>query len=57
MAFLKEAMDYISGLPSVVEREVYASKAAELGKVSPESVKTEVERLRAELAAFTRLTK
>ena len=46
VAFLKEAMDYISGLPSVVEREVYASKAAELGKVSPESVKTEVERLR-----------
>lgn len=46
VAFLKEAMEYISSLPGTVEREVYGAKAAEMAKVNPRSVLEEVERLR-----------
>ncbi len=46
VAFMKEAIDFISTLPGAVEREVYSSKTAELGGVSTESVMTEVDRLR-----------
>lgn len=46
VAFLKEAMEYVSSLPGAVEREVYGEKAAEMAKVSSRSVLEEVERLR-----------
>lgn len=46
IGFLKEAMDFIAALPNKVEREVYSLKVAELGKVSGDAVKNEVERLR-----------
>lgn len=41
--FLREAARYVAGLPGAVEREVYAARAAELAKVSEESVKHEVD--------------
>lgn len=46
VAFLKEAMDFIAGFQSAVEREVYSIKAAEMAGVTGESVRAEVERLR-----------
>lgn len=46
VAFLKDATGLIASLSNTVEREVYASKAADMAKVSDEAVVTEVERLR-----------
>jgi len=46
VSFLKDATGLIASLPSTVEREVYARKAADMAKVSDDAVITEVERLR-----------
>jgi len=46
VAFLREAMDYISTMPGTVEREVYAGKVAEMAKVAPQSVISETENIR-----------
>lgn len=46
VAFVKEAMDFVAGFPGKVEREVYSLKVADMAKISEESVRTEVERLR-----------
>lgn len=54
VAFLKEATGLIAGLPSSVEREVYARKAADMAKVSGETVAAEVERLRKKLIGQAR---
>ena len=42
IAFLREAAVYLAGLPNAVERELYTMRAAEAAGVSPEAVKTEV---------------
>jgi len=49
VAFIKDATGLIASLPSTVEREVYSRKAAEMAKVSGETVITEVERVRKRL--------
>ncbi len=54
VAFLKEATGLIAGLPSAVEREVYARKAADMAKVSGETVAAEAERLRKKLIGQAR---
>ena len=46
LGFLKEATEILSTLPGAVEREVYASRVAELCSVSEAAVKGEVERTR-----------
>lgn len=51
VAFLREGMDYISTLPGAVEREVYASRIAEMAKVEARSVLSETEALRRRKAA------
>ena len=45
-AFLREAAKMISSLPSPVEREIYAGRAAALGEVSKDAMLREVENLR-----------
>ncbi len=44
--FLQEAAGIVASLDSPVVREIYAGRTAEMAKVSPETVKQEVERLR-----------
>ncbi|MGI5979042.1 MAG: DNA primase [Oscillospiraceae bacterium] len=46
VAFLKDATVLLASLPNAVEREVYAGRAAEIAKVSPEAILREVERER-----------
>ena len=46
VTFLKEASDALARLPDNVEREVYASRAAEIAGVSKSAVEAEVSRLR-----------
>ena len=46
IAYIKEAVQYIAGISSTVEREVYAHAAAKEAGVSPDSVLTEAKRLR-----------
>ena len=46
VAFLKDATALLAGLPNAVEREVYAGRAAEIAKVSPDAILKEVERER-----------
>ena len=54
VAFVKDATGLIAGLPSAVEREVYARKAADMAKVSGDTVATEVERIRKKLLGQAR---
>ncbi len=49
VAFIKEATGLVASLPSAVEREVYSRKAAEMAKLSGDTVITEVERIRKRL--------
>ena len=49
VSFLKDTVALIASLPGAVEREVYSAKAAEMAKVSPEAVASEVERCRRKL--------
>ena len=42
VAFLKEAARFVAGLSSAVEREIYGHRAAEAAKVTPETMKIEV---------------
>ena len=44
VAFLKEAAQLISTFSTAVEREVYAVRAAEAAKITPEAMKVEVQR-------------
>ena len=44
--YLLAAAEVVAGLPSPVEREIYAGRCAEVAKVSKEAVLQEVERLR-----------
>lgn len=46
IAYIKEAVQYIAGLSSPVEREIYARTAAQEAGVSPDSVMTEAKRAR-----------
>ena len=43
VAYCSEISELLSSLPSPVEREVYTHRAAELAKVSPETMKLEVD--------------
>ncbi|MBP8640075.1 MAG: DNA primase [Oscillospiraceae bacterium] len=54
VAFIKDATGLIASLPSSVEREVYSRKAAEMAKVSGDTVITEVERVRKKLLGQAR---
>lgn len=45
-AFLQEAAGIVSTLSSPVEREIYAARAAQQARISPEAMRDEVERLR-----------
>lgn len=54
VAFIKDATGLIAGLPSTVEREVYARKAADMAKVSGDTVAAEVERIRKKLLGQAR---
>ncbi len=49
VAFIRDATGLIASLPSAVEREVYSRKAADMAKVSGDTVSGEVERLRKKL--------
>ena len=42
VAFLSEAAQMISGLPSAIEREVYGARAAQSAGITPEAMKIEV---------------
>jgi len=42
ISFIHEAADLISSLSSAVQREVYGERVAELGKITPEAMKMEV---------------
>lgn len=46
IAYVKDAVQYIAGVASAVEREIYAHNAAREAGVSPESILTEAERSR-----------
>ncbi|MCL1828487.1 MAG: DNA primase [Oscillospiraceae bacterium] len=48
VGFLKEASDILAELPGSVEREVYASRAAEMAGVSKAAVESEVKRRRSQ---------
>ena len=54
VAFIKDATALVASLPSAVEREVYSRKAAEMAKVSGDTVITEVERIRKKLLGQAR---
>ena len=54
VAFIKEATGLIASLPSTVEREVYSRKAADMAKLSGDTVITEVERIRKRLLGQVR---
>ncbi|MFB0921068.1 MAG: DNA primase [Oscillospiraceae bacterium] len=49
VTFIKDATGLIASLPSTVEREVYSRKAADMAKVSGDTVVAEVERVRKRL--------
>lgn len=42
--FVTEAADFLSTLPSAVQREIYGNRVAEVGKISGEAMKLEVEK-------------
>ena len=44
VTFIHEAAELISTLPSAVQREVYGGRVAEIGKISPEAMKLEVDK-------------
>ena len=44
VAYSEEISQLLSSLPSAVEREIYAARAAELAKITPEAMKLEVQR-------------
>jgi len=54
VAFIKDATGLVASLPSTVEREVYSRKAADMAKVSGDTVITEVERIRKKLLGQAR---
>ena len=54
VAFIKDATGLVASLPSSVEREVYSRKAAEMAKVSGDTVMTEVERVRKKILGQAR---
>ena len=49
--FIQEAARFISGLPSAVQREVYGHRVAEIGKISYEAMKLEVNKAYKKLQA------
>jgi DNA primase len=44
VAYCEEISDLLASLPSAVEREIYAVRAAETAKIAPEAMKLEVQR-------------
>ena len=44
VSYSEEISELLSSLPSAVEREIYAARAAELAKITPEAMKLEVQR-------------
>ena len=54
VAFLKDATALVASLPSAVEREVYSRKAADMAKVSGDTVTGEVERVRKKLMGLAK---
>lgn len=44
VAYCEEISELLSSLPSAVEREIYAARAAEIAKITPEAMKLEVQR-------------
>ena len=42
--FVTEAADFLSTLPSAIQREIYGNRVAEVGKISGEAMKLEVEK-------------
>jgi DNA primase len=44
VAYSEEISDLLATLPSAVEREIYAGRAAEVAKITPEAMKLEVQR-------------
>lgn len=44
VAYCEEISELLSSLPSPVEREVYAARAAEVAKITPDAMKLEVQR-------------
>ena len=40
--FVTEAADFLSTLPSAIQREIYGNRVAEAGKISPDAMKIEV---------------
>ena len=54
LAYCEEVSAVLAALQSPVEREVYAARAAEAAGISPESMRSEVQRARRRLAAKTR---
>ena len=44
VAYCEEISQLLSSLPNAVEREIYSTRAAELAKITPETMKLEVQR-------------
>lgn len=44
VAYSEEISELLSSLPNAVEREIYAARAAEVAKITPEAMKLEVQR-------------
>ena len=44
VAYCEEISELLSSLPNAVEREIYATRAAEVAKITPEAMKLEVQR-------------
>ena len=44
VAYSEEISELLSSLPNAVEREIYAARAAEIAKITPEAMKLEVQR-------------
>ena len=44
VAYSEEISELLSSLPGAVEREIYATRAAEVAKITPEAMKLEVQR-------------
>lgn len=46
ISYLNEAATLLATIPNAIEREIYARKAAELGRISPQALMQEVDKLR-----------
>jgi len=44
IAFIHEAAELISTLPSAIQREIYGARVAETGKVTPDAMKMEIDK-------------